>query len=194
MSYLPDRRPERTASRSRNPAAGGTFTESIYPVSSQVTGYVTNYFPIQNPMTKHDNNGELSCFKSALLFYLRESHPHMADDKAFIRERADSAAEAYEHAIRDGLSVRQALEQADAVLYQDLRFSRFDTVFEAVSEWFPEVRPERRTDFCLKVLSPAAAVFGKYSIDDRFESSPACHTLTVELTGFIQSYIEQYGI
>ena len=141
-------------------------------------------------ITQHDNNGELSCFKSALLFYLRESHPHMADDKAFIRERADSAAEAYEHAIRDGLSVRQALEQADAVLYQDLRFSRFDTVFEAVSEWFPE----RRTDFCLKVLSPVEAVFGKYSIDDRFESSPACHTLTVELTGFIQSYIEQYGI
>ena len=118
----------------------------------------------------------------------------MADDKGFIRERADSAAEAYEHAIRDGLSVRQALEQADAVLYQDLRFSRFDTVFEAVSEWFPEVRPERRTDFCLKVLSPAEAVFSKYSIDDRFESSPACHTLTVELTGFIQSYIEQYGV
>ena len=138
-------------------------------------------------ITQHDNNGELSCFKSALLFYLRESHPHMAGDKAFIRERADSAAEAYEHAIRDGLSVRQALEQADAVLYQDLPF-------EAVSEWFPEVRPERRTDFCLKVLSPAEAVFGKYSIDDRFESSPACHTLTVELTGFIQSYIEQYGV
>ena len=55
MSYLPDRRPERTASRSRNPAAGGTFTESIYPVSSQVTGYVTNYFPIQNPMTTEDD-------------------------------------------------------------------------------------------------------------------------------------------
>ena len=145
-------------------------------------------------ITQHDNNGELSCFKSALLFYLRESHPHMADDKAFIRERADSAAEAYEHAIRDGLSVRQALEQADAVLYQDLRFSRFDTVFEVVSEWFPEVRPEKRAGFCLKVLSPAEIVFSKYPIDDRFESSPACHTLTVELTGFIQSYIEQYGV
>lgn len=46
-------------------------------------------------ITQHDNNGELSCFKSALLFYLRESHPHMTDDKAFIRERADSSAEAY---------------------------------------------------------------------------------------------------
>ncbi len=145
-------------------------------------------------ITQHDNNGELSCFKSALLFYLRESHPHMADDKAFIRERADSAAEAYEHAIRDGLSVRQALEQADAVLYQDLRFSRFDTVFEAVSEWFPEVRPEKWTGFCLKVLPPAETVFSKYPIDDRFESSPSYHTLTIELTGFIQSYIEQYGV
>ena len=61
-------------------------------------------------------------------------------------------------------------------------FPRFDTVFEAVSEWFPEVRPERRTDFCLKVLSPAEAVFGKYSIDDRFESSPACLYTYVELT------------
>ncbi|WP_288151149.1 DUF1896 family protein, partial [Phocaeicola sartorii] len=26
------------------------------------------------------------------------------------------------------------------------------------------------------------------------ESSPSYHTLTVELTGFIQSYIERYGI
>ena len=145
-------------------------------------------------ITQHDNNGELSCFKSALLFYLRESHPHMADDKAFIRERADSAAEAYEHAIREGLSVAQALELADTVLYQDLRFSRFATVFEAVSEWFPEILPEERRDFCLKVLPPAEAVFGKYPIDDRFESSPSYHTLTVELTGFIQSYIEQYGV
>ena len=145
-------------------------------------------------ITQHDNNGELSYFETALLFYLKESHPHIAGNKAFIRERADSAAEAYEHAIRDGLSVRQALELADAVLYQDLRFSRFDTVFEAVSEWFPEILPEERRDFCLKVLPPAEAVFGKYPIDDRFESSPSYHTLTVELTGFIQSYIERYGI
>lgn len=88
----------------------------------------------------------------------------------------------------------QALQLAEAVLYQDLRFSRFDTVFEVVSEWFPEVRPEKRTGFCLKVLPPAEAVFNKYPIDDRFESSPSYHTLTIELTGFIQSYIEKYGI
>ena len=52
-------------------------------------------------ITQHDNNGELSCFKSALLLFERKPSTH-ADDKGFIRERADSAAEAYEHAIRDG--------------------------------------------------------------------------------------------
>ena len=148
-------------------------------------------------MTIQDKNtatGELFYFETTLLLYLKESHPHIANDKEFVWTRADEAAGSYERAIRDGLSVTQALQLAEAVLYQDLRFSRFDTVFEVVSEWFPEVRPERRTDFCLKVLSPAEAVFSKYPIDDRFESSPACHTLTVELTGFIQSYIEKYGI
>ena len=148
-------------------------------------------------MTIQDKNtvtGELSYFETTLLLYLKESHPHIAGDKELVRTRADEAAGSYERAIRDGLSVTQALQLAEAVLYQDLRFSRFDTVFEVVSEWFPEVRPERRTGFCLKVLSPAEAVFNKYLIDDRFELSPSYHTLTIELTGFIQSYIEKYGI
>jgi len=148
-------------------------------------------------MTIQDKNtttGELSYFETTLLLYLKESHPHIAGDKTLVWARADEAAGCYERAIHDGLSVTQALQLAEAVLYQDLRFSRFDTVFEVVSEWFPEVRPEKRAGFCLKVLSPAETVFSKYPIDDRFESSPACHTLTVELTGFIQSYIEQYGV
>lgn len=66
----------------------------------------------------------------------------MADDKAFIRERADSAAEAYEHAIRDGLSVRQALEQADAVLYQDLRFPGSIRFSRPYRSGFPKYGPK----------------------------------------------------
>ena len=128
---------------------------------------------------KNTATGELSYFETTLLLYLKESYPHIAGNKALVRARADEAAGSYERAIHDGLSVTQALQLAESVLYQ---------------EWFPEVRPERRTGFCLKVLSPAETVFSKYPIDDRFESSPSYHTLTVELTGFIQFYIEQYGI
>ena len=148
-------------------------------------------------MTIQDKNtatGELSYFETTLLLYLKESYPHIADDKTLVRARADEAVGSYERAIRDGLSVTQALQLAEAVLYRNLHFSGFDTVFEVVSEWFPEVPPEKRADFCLKMLSPAEVVFNKYPIDDRFEDSPSYRTLTIELTGFIQYYIEQYGI
>ena len=101
---------------------------------------------------KNTVTGELSYFEMTLLLYLKESHPHIAGDKELVQMRADEAAGSYERAIRDGLSVTQALELADTVLYQDLRFSRFDTVFEVVSrstarkmDWFlPESIAARR--------------------------------------------------
>ena len=132
--------------------------------------------------------------KGAVYWYFRNKADLVA---ALIIEYVGRKREELMPNVPEGNTLENLLEYfvlwADAG-EKDLRFSRFDTVFEVVSEWIPVVRPERRTDFCLKVLSPAKAVFGKYSIDDRFESSPACHTLTVELTGFIQSYIERYGI
>lgn len=81
---------------------------------------------------QHNNTpeGELSYFETALLLHLRESHPHMAGNPDFIRSRADEAANVYEHSIRDGLTVTQALEQSDAVLYRDLQFSKFDTLLK----------------------------------------------------------------
>ena len=90
---------------------------------------------------KNTATGELSYFETTLLLYVKESHPHIAGDKALVRARADAAG-SYERAIHDGLSVTQALQLAEAVLYQDLRFSKFDTVFEVVSEWFPECGPK----------------------------------------------------
>ena len=46
------------------------------------------------------------------------------------------------------------------------------------------------------VRSRADEAAGAYerAIRDRFETSPSYRTLTIELTGFIQSYIEEYGI
>lgn len=143
--------------------------------------------------TRNDRR-ELSYFAAALFLFFKDSHPVLASDKNLIAVRADSAADTYERMVRGGLPVAQALELANAVLYQDLRFSKFDIVFEVVSEWFPEVEPHRRTSFCLKVLPPAEAVFDKYPMNDDFETSPLYHTLTTELTGFIQIYIEQHGL
>ena len=39
---------------------------------------------------KNTVTGELSYFEMTLLLYLKESHPHIAGDKALVRARADN--------------------------------------------------------------------------------------------------------
>ena len=70
---------------------------------------------------------ELSYYRLTLLSYLRESHPELATDEAFIRARADLAAEAFSNAVRSGMDYDEAVRQADEVLFGGLHFSRLDT-------------------------------------------------------------------
>lgn len=86
-------------------------------------------------MKRHVEEKELPYFAATLTAYLRESHPELLPDKHFIAERSDHAAQTYERAVRNGNSVYEALELSNAVLYQDLRFSKYDAIFEVVSEW-----------------------------------------------------------
>ena len=85
-------------------------------------------------MKRHVEEKELPYFAATLTAYLRESHPELLPDKHFIAERSDHAAQTYERAVRNGNSVYEALELSNAVLYQDLRFSKYDAIFEVVSE------------------------------------------------------------
>ena len=138
-------------------------------------------------MKRHVEEKELPYFAATLTAYLRESHPELLPDKHFIAERSDHAAQTYERAVRNGNSVYEALELSNAVLYQDLRFSKYDAIFEVVSEWFPEVAARQRTAFCLKLLPVCEEVFEMYDLTDDFESSPSYKNLLLELTGLIQT-------
>lgn len=118
----------------------------------------------------------------------------MLDDHRFIRQRSNEAAETYERIRKQGADVFQALELAHAVLYQDLRFSRYDAIFQVVSEWFPEVKPKERTTFCLRILPVCEPVFARYNPGDDFETSPLYRNMETELIGAIQQHIEKNGI
>ena len=128
-------------------------------------------------MKRHVEEKELPYFAATLTAYLRESHPELLPDKHFIAERSDHAA-----------------QTSNAVLYQDLRFSKYDAIFEVVSEWFPEVAARQRTAFCLKLLPVCEEAFEMYDLTDDFESSPSYKNLLLELTGLIQTHIELHGI
>ena len=106
-------------------------------------------------MKRHVEEKELPYFAATLTAYLRESHPELLSDKHFIAERSDHAAQTYERAVRNGNSVYEALELSNAVLYQDLRFSKYGGRSPAAHRFLPEtasrlrrgvrdVRPDRR--------------------------------------------------
>ena len=76
---------------------------------------------------------ELSYFRLKLENYLSEHFPEMLSDKSFITTRADEALTAYCDAVTQGFSHPEAETMASEVLYQDLHFSKYDTL---VSVWY----------------------------------------------------------
>lgn len=85
-------------------------------------------------MQQTETRGELSYFAATLTAFLQESHPTMSSNADFIQDRSDAATDAYVDATLLGANHFAALEQANAVLYRDLRFSKFDTVRRIVAD------------------------------------------------------------
>ena len=68
---------------------------------------------------------EFSYYRLRLASYLKDYHPERLADEAFIRDRSDAAAEAYEDAFRQGYSIFEAGHIATEVLFAGLHFSPY---------------------------------------------------------------------
>ena len=127
---------------------------------------------------------ELSYFRLKLENYLSEHFPEMLSDKSFITARADEALTAYCDAVTQGFSHPEAETMASEVLYQDLHFSKYDTLVSVLENEFekelPSPLPERLTPMLLKNKA-VRSVFDKYK-------------LYTELTGIIVLIIEVNGL
>ena len=115
---------------------------------------------------------ELSYYRLTLLSYLRESHPERAADDAFIRARAELAAEAFSNAVRSGMNYDEAVQQADEVLFQGLHFSRLDTLITVLWNEFADEVPAGRARVALQLLPECGRVFSGYDLSDGFEFTP----------------------
>ena len=133
---------------------------------------------------------ELSYYRLTLLSYLRESHPERAADDAFIRARADLAAEAFSNAVRSGMNYDEAVRLADEVLFQGLHFSRLDTLITVADE----VPAGRAREVALQLLPECGRVFSGYDLSDGFEFTPDFDRLCGELAGVISIWLEENGI
>ena len=130
---------------------------------------------------------KLSYFRLSLLSYLRDSHPHLANDTAFIAARGDAAAEAYSAVVKNGQTHDQAGEIANEVLYTGLLFSPYRTIVRILwNEFEKEVTPALAESVAMEMLPKLNEVLSKYELSDSFETTPEYDQLYTELTGAIQ--------
>ena len=146
---------------------------------------------------KENNKQELSYFRLKLRSYMSEHHPERLQDTEFITARADMALTVYCDAVEQGFTHPEAESMASEVLYQDLHFSKYDTLVSVLENEFekelPSPLPERLTPMLLKNKA-VQSVFDKYELTDDFGASPEYEKLYTELTGTIVLLIEVNGL
>ena len=149
-----------------------------------------------NNKKKNKGQTDFSYYGLYLLNYLRKNKFEQATDEAFIRERADRAAEVYERARLDGTSTAGAQELAMNTLMEGLRYSKYAILREVVENEFADEVPEaEREAFTQKLLPLVGNVYSIYDLsDDNFALSPDYNLLYTELTGAVVLYIEEYGV
>lgn len=149
-----------------------------------------------NNKKKNEGQTDFSYYGLYLLDYLRNNRFEQATDTAFIRERADRAAETYERARLEGYPAEGAQELAMNVLLHGLHHSKYAILREVVeSEFADDVPEDKREGFIAGLLPLVDAVFSIYDLpDDNFALSPSYDLLRTELTGAVVLYIEEHGV
>jgi len=140
---------------------------------------------------KNKTGQELSYYGFSLLSYLRENHPDRTGDTTFVEERADTAAETYSNAVKNGQTHIEAEEQASEVLFKGLHFSPYNTLVQILWNEFSAEIPEERTKvIALQILPLCSEVLDKYALSDDFESTAQYDKLYTELTGTVAKLLE----
>lgn len=138
---------------------------------------------------------DLSYFRLRLQELLNTSFPEKAYDEKFINQRSSWAANAYEGAFRSGNPIEQCNYIAEYILFENLHFSKFDTIFQVVSNEFDTLMAdEELRPFVLKMFSVCETVFRNYKLTDDFAYSYEFDVLYTELTGTIAIWIDENGL
>ena len=134
---------------------------------------------------------DISYFRLSLMNFLHESHPERLNENRFILSSADAATETYEQAILNGDTPEEAIEQANAVLFDGLHFSKHDTLVNILwNEFADEVPEDEAKEMAIKLLPECESVFAGYPLSDVFAYEPEYELLYTELTGTIALYLE----
>ncbi|QHC86634.1 hypothetical protein AS589_08115 [Empedobacter brevis] len=138
---------------------------------------------------------DLSHFRLRLQELVNTSFPEKANDQKFIDQRSSWAANAYKGALHSGNTIEKCHEIADYILFENLHFSKFDTIFQVVCNEFDTLMAdEKLRPFALKMFSVCKPVFAKYKLTDDFAYTYEFDKLYSEITEAIAIWIEENGL
>lgn len=138
---------------------------------------------------------DLSYFRLRLQGHLNSSFPEKAHDQKFIAQRSSWAANAYEGAFLAGNPIDQCDEIANYILFENLYFSKFGTVFQVVCNEFDTIMADEELwPFALKMLPVCEPIFESYKLTDDFAYDYEFDLLYTELTGTIALWIDEHGL
>ncbi|PTD13661.1 DUF1896 domain-containing protein [Flavobacterium columnare] len=138
---------------------------------------------------------DLSYFRLRLQELLNTSFPEKANDQKFIEQRSSWTSNAYESAFHAGNTLEQCNEIANYILFEKLHFSKFDTVFQVVSNEFDTLMAdEELRPFALKMFPVCESVFSNYELTDDFAYGYEFGLLYTEITGTITIWIAENGL
>ena len=139
---------------------------------------------------QYTSSRELSYYELSLITFLRESHPHLVENRTFISERANSASERYGELIRLGFNHSEAETAASEVLYRGLHFSPYDMIVHILWDEFSDmVKSENAREVAYRLFPRCLDVLLRYDITDGFELSSEYDMLCTELVGTIETLL-----
>lgn len=134
-------------------------------------------------------------FTARLAQFIISHHPDRMTDTAFIVERAATAARTFESASISGMTIEQAMEEANRTLFQGLLFSPYLMVQEVVvNEFDYSEDDDELEEFTLQMLENVNPLIAAHRPDDGFEGSSDYSVLYGEIKDSINQYLVHNGI
>lgn len=92
-------------------------------------------------MKKRKSSIPVSHFRRRLESFICERHPNLKNAKKLIETRSVQAAQIFSEAVTTGSSETAARTKADALLFEGLLFSKYDTIRCIIATEFPKIPP-----------------------------------------------------
>lgn len=141
-----------------------------------------------------------NAFTVQLMKYIIDNHPDRVDEQEFINQRGEVAANKFAECSRQGMTVDEAMHQANATLYRGLVFSPYHFVRNIIldeldNSAYTEEDTERFVMQMLQMTTPTIKAWMEREEDpDAFQGSASYPLAYNQIKNLITSYIVNNGL